>query len=130
MNKEYIINNKYFSLGVSRNGGCITHFNYRLNDGKQFPIFRPTDWANLDLPFSVNTGLFPMMPVVNRIKKNAFPWDGKYIQLKNNLADPYYFLHGDGWLKEWKILPSHPDQIRLYLPLDKKATALSTTMPY
>jgi aldose 1-epimerase len=48
-------------------------------------------------------GLFPMLPLANRVEGNRFILRGRTIQLPESPADRQFFLHGDGWLSLWEI---------------------------
>lgn len=50
-----------------------------------------------------NCGLFPMLPVANRVAGNRFMWRGEEVRLPFHDADDHFFLHGDGWLKRWQV---------------------------
>lgn len=49
-------------------------------------------------------GLFPMLPVANRVAGNRFLLRGKEVVLPQHDADEVFFLHGDGWLKRWEVV--------------------------
>lgn len=49
-------------------------------------------------------GLFPMLPVANRVAGNRFNQRGTEVQLPLHEADDTFFLHGDGWLKRWEVM--------------------------
>lgn len=46
-------------------------------------------------------GLFPMLPLANRVEGNRFTLAGREIALPASAADGDFFLHGDGWLETW-----------------------------
>ena len=49
-------------------------------------------------------GLFPMLPVANRVAGNRFMLRGEEVVLPQHDADDTFFLHGDGWLQRWQII--------------------------
>lgn len=49
-------------------------------------------------------GLFPMLPVANRVAGNRFMLRGEEVVLPQHGADDTFFLHGDGWLQRWQII--------------------------
>lgn len=51
-------------------------------------------------------GLFPMLPVANRVAGNRFIFQGREIVLPRHAADADFFLHGDGWLRRWEVVES------------------------
>nr|WP_319553867.1 hypothetical protein [uncultured Vibrio sp.] len=76
------------------------------------PVFHPiTSNSN----GSQNGGLFPMVPIANRVKENAFLTDGRIIQLPKVDWDQEFFLHGDGWKKEWTVQSEQQDELTLTL---------------
>ncbi|PNH99044.1 hypothetical protein C1O24_03160 [Vibrio diazotrophicus] len=60
-------------------------------------------------------GLFPMVPIANRVEGNRFINEGRLIELPNVDWDKEFFLHGDGWKKEWQIYYEKQDEIALIL---------------
>lgn len=95
----HTLENSKLKVIINEMGGVIDAFTYR---GEQpFEILRPRikDGSN----FAGNSGLFPMLPVVNRIRNNQFYWQGRHIVLPiHDGIDQEYFLHGDGWLTQWE----------------------------
>ena len=49
-------------------------------------------------------GLFPMLPVANRVAGNRFMLRGEEVVLPQHGADDTFFLHGDGWLQRWQVI--------------------------
>lgn len=60
-------------------------------------------------------GLFPMLPVANRVAGNRFNQRGAEVQLPLHEADDQFFLHGDGWLKRWEVTAVNDDSCSLRL---------------
>ncbi len=54
-------------------------------------------------------GLFPMLPLANRVEGNRFLLHGREIQLPESPVDKQFFLHGDGWLTLWEVA-EHGDE--------------------
>ncbi|HHG8771769.1 TPA: aldose 1-epimerase [Raoultella planticola] len=48
-------------------------------------------------------GMFPMLPLANRVAGNQFLFQGREITLPHHHADTQFFLHGDGWLLPWEV---------------------------
>lgn len=48
-------------------------------------------------------GLFPMLPLANRVERNRFMLRGREIGLPQSPVDAQFFLHGDGWLALWDV---------------------------
>lgn len=52
-------------------------------------------------------GLFPMLPLANRVEGNRFTLRGREIPLPESPADDTFFLHGDGWISLWEVAEHH-----------------------
>jgi len=59
--------------------------------------------------------LFPMLPLANRVAGNRFTLQGEEIVLPPSTADADFFLHGDGWLKEWQVVEQSAERMVLSL---------------
>lgn len=67
-------------------------------------------------PLSSSTsGLFPMVPIANRIKENKIINEERLIELPSVDWDKEFFLHGDGWKKTWAVHCEQQDTIVLTL---------------
>ncbi len=60
-------------------------------------------------------GMFPMLPLANRVAGNRFTFQGREIVLPHHHADARFFLHGDGWLRRWNIVEHGDDECVLQL---------------
>lgn len=60
-------------------------------------------------------GLFPMLPVANRVAGNRFMLRDDEVVLPQHEADEIFFLHGDGWLKRWEVVTVSESQCLLRL---------------
>ncbi|CAH5993505.1 aldose 1-epimerase [Citrobacter koseri] len=58
-------------------------------------------------------GLFPMLPVANRVAENRFLFRGEVVNLPRHEEDAVFFLHGDGWLRRWDTIAVHEDACHL-----------------
>lgn len=58
-------------------------------------------------------GLFPMLPVANRVAENRFLFRGEAVNLPRHEEDDVFFLHGDGWLRRWDTIAVHEDACHL-----------------
>ncbi|WPC76219.1 aldose epimerase family protein [Vibrio porteresiae] len=88
------IENAYFRLIVSESGGAVSNLVYLP---KNFDVLRQSS----DLSFAGESGLFPMLPMVNRIRGNSFVWRNRKIRLPLHKYNDNFFIHGDGWLNSW-----------------------------
>lgn len=59
--------------------------------------------------------LFPMLPLANRVANNRFRFNEREIALPHHEADDAFFLHGDGWLKKWRVMAAAPERCTLQL---------------
>ncbi len=95
MVRTHTIENDYLRLTVSENGGAVSNLVYLP---KEFNVLRPSS----DLSFAGESGLFPMLPMANRISGNRFDWHGKSVNLPLHNYNDTFFIHGDGWLNSWR----------------------------
>lgn len=98
-----------YRLKVNSIGGCVDKFTYGGTD-----IFRSRYGkdTNLDSSFS---GLFPMVPIANRIRGNKISINDKSMSLPLHDRDDQFFLHGDAWLEEWDIQECNKQKLCLSL---------------
>lgn len=76
-------------------------------------IFRPLQLAVLhENPAG---GMFPMLPLANRVAGNRFMFQGREIVLPHHHADAHFFLHGEGWLQRWDLIECGGDYCVLQL---------------
>lgn len=53
---------------------------------------------------ALETGSFPLVPYVNRIRGGQFSFRGQTIRLAPNMANDPSPLHGQGWLSPWRVV--------------------------
>lgn len=94
------LENRHLALTVSPSGGTILRL-VAKRPGGDFPLLRPAALSE-DTPAG-QAGCFPLVPFGNRLKGNAFCFEGRRYSLPPNTGDAHY-LHGDGWLAEWECL--------------------------
>ncbi|MGF1724282.1 aldose 1-epimerase [Photobacterium nomapromontoriensis] len=95
----HTLENGQLKVVINETGGTIDAFTY--SNQSPFDILRPrlVDSTN----FAGNSSSFPMLPMVNRIRGNQFTWQDRHIILPVNEAiDADFFLHGNGWLTQWR----------------------------
>lgn len=110
MGHYFILKNNQLQLSVATLGASITHLRLLAT---QTDILRSTKQFT---PYDVTkSGLFPMVPFANRIRNNQFIWEGMPITWPIHNFDVDFFLHGDGWTKEWQILSLQSESIKLGL---------------
>jgi len=87
-------------------GGSIARFEH--SDGERtVSILR----GCLGTPGHVlETGSFPLVPYVNRIRGGQFSFRGQTIRLAPNMAGDPSPLHGQGWLNPWRVVSAAQDE--------------------
>lgn len=60
-------------------------------------------------------GLFPMLPLANRVTGNRFTLAGNDVQLPQSAVDADFFLHGDGWLACWEVVDQSRERCLMQL---------------
>ena len=91
MAEEWILENAHLRMCVSSLGGKVQSLFSRQY---QAPVLYENPAG----------GMFPMLPLANRVAGNRFIFHGQEIILPRHHADEYFFLHGDGWLQRWDII--------------------------
>lgn len=107
MTAPLTLHNAHFRMRVDPQGGALLAL-FSLQH--QQPVLRAGEGKTAG-----DGGLFPMLPVVNRVAGNRFCQRGTEVQLPLHNADDSFFLHGDGWLKRWEIADATDDSCRLRL---------------
>ncbi|HEX4694673.1 aldose 1-epimerase [Sphingomonas sp.] len=90
-------------------GGSIARFD-RVAAGRRQPLLRA---APADANSVLDTGCFPMVPYVNRIRGGTFDCDGRTVTLTPNMAGDASPLHGQGWLGAWRTEQAGDDHATL-----------------
>lgn len=95
----FTLTNPQLSLKVSTHGGSIIQLVAHRN-GADLPLLRPAK-VSPDTP-PLQSGCFPLVPFGNRVNGNQFDFNGTRYPLKPNTDWDAHYLHGDGWLQEWR----------------------------
>ncbi len=80
-------------------GGGIARLDYVAHGHRQ-PILRPAADEAADV---LGMASFPLVPYANRIRGGTFVCDGRRVHLSPNMAGDPSPLHGQGWLRAWKV---------------------------
>ena len=80
-------------------GGSIARFDRRDGD-RSSPVLRGCDGVPKN---SLDTGNFPLVPFVNRIRGGVFAFRGHEIRLAPNHPGDPSPLHGQGWQASWDV---------------------------
>ncbi|MDM2736794.1 aldose 1-epimerase [Citrobacter sp. Ct235] len=107
MTTPLTLNNAHLRMRVDPQGGRLLAL-FSLQH--QQPVLRAGEEKSVG-----EGGLFPMLPIANRVADNRFSQRGTEVQLPLHNADERFFLHGDGWLKRWEIADVTDDSCRLCL---------------
>ena len=87
-------------------GGSIARFDH-VNGKRTVAILRgcPATPGH-----ALETGSFPLVPYVNRIRGGQFNFRGQTIRLAPNMAGDPSPLHGQGWLNPWRVVLASRDE--------------------
>lgn len=86
-------------------GGSIWRF-----DAGERPVLRAATATTTSV---LDTGCFPLVPYVNRIRGGRFTCDGRTVTIAPNaLPDPSP-LHGQGWQSAWTVDEATPTRVAL-----------------
>jgi aldose 1-epimerase len=88
-------------------GGAIAEFAWRRS-GEKLPLFRPlaprSAAGDATPPDPNELACYPLIPWSNRIGHGAFPFGGKTYRVAPTRAHERYPIHGDGWLRKWRVV--------------------------
>ncbi len=87
--------------GWTRAGGVILH-----------PVADP----NLAAQHGAHVGAYPLIPFSNRVADGRFSFEGRSYQLDQNFRGEPHTIHGNAWMRAWRVL--HHDQAAATLALD------------
>lgn len=90
-------------------GGSIARFEF-VDGERKVSILRgcPSDPTHV-----LETGSFPLVPYVNRIRGGQFGFRGKTVRLAPNMAGDPSPLHGQGWLNPWRVVTASHSEATL-----------------
>jgi len=95
--KMIILENFKFKVIVSSNHGSIVNV---VDKKGNCWLWGPKSSLNYS---PQKGGCFPLTPYANRIKNGEFFWEGKLTNIDDNGSESPHALHGDGWMRSWKI---------------------------
>ncbi|MGN6665398.1 MAG: aldose 1-epimerase [Trinickia sp.] len=111
-------------------GGGMTRFEWHGDGSAPTPIFRACESAQSDT--DPNTlACYPLVPYSNRIGGARFQFDGREVAVpRNRTAEPLP-IHGDGWLRAWRVLDRGDTYATLALERERaKPYAYRATLGY
>jgi aldose 1-epimerase len=89
-------------------GGSIARLDYADGAGG-FEIFRGHDAPSA----SLESGCFPLVPYVNRIRGGSFMFREREVRIALNAAGDPSPLHGHGWQAPWEVVRSDENEAAL-----------------
>jgi aldose 1-epimerase len=90
-------------------GGAISRFASEGPDGA-IEWMRPMSGAAIAAGDVLGSSCFPLVPYSNRIRDNAFAFDGRHVRMEHPYA---HALHGHGWLAPWQVESAAADRASL-----------------
>ncbi|PWW10992.1 aldose 1-epimerase [Mangrovibacter plantisponsor] len=96
---NYTIENPCLRARITDNGACLLSLECLGNGGH---ILR--QWLVKDIWHPAESAMFPMLPFANRIAGNCFSVRDKIYTLPQSPFNDPYYLHGNGWLTQWRLL--------------------------
>ncbi len=88
------------SARVSTKGGLVLGFWRDVGEGKT-ALLRQSISDDVD---ALGSSCYPLVPFGNRVKDNAFSFEGNDYRLKPNADWDKHYLHGEGWQADWSII--------------------------
>lgn len=112
--ETYTLATPQLQLRVTPQSAAILDFVLRDRDT---PLLRPYQQQQSWHPG--DSALFPLLPLANRVRDNAFMLHQRQIILPPSPLDADFFLHGDGWLHCWQVATQDERQITLTLSVQQ-----------
>ncbi|NLM97392.1 MAG: aldose 1-epimerase [Halanaerobiaceae bacterium] len=106
------LKNEFIELAVSPEvGGSIYSLRYK-KDGEWLDIMRPTTEEALQDEDAGSFASYNLFPYSNRIENARLKFKGREYQLEVNFDDGHA-IHGEAWLKPWKVVEAEEDRLLL-----------------
>ncbi|MGH6861112.1 MAG: aldose 1-epimerase [Phyllobacterium sp.] len=94
---------------ISTRGGTVLGL-WWSQGSERIPLLRAT--AD-DTATALQSGCYPLVPFGNRVKGNAFRFEGRDYGLAPNTDwDPHY-VHGEGWQADWQVVDAASASVTL-----------------
>jgi aldose 1-epimerase len=84
-------------------GGAMTRLDWHGDGGAPTPILRSCALARPDTDPNA-LACYPLVPYSNRIGSARFQFDGREFTVPRNRAGEPLPIHGDGWLRAWRVV--------------------------
>jgi len=98
------------SAVVSTRFGATLSFEVE-REGGATPLLRPS--APTPPQTATATACFPLLPFGNRVRGNRFSYDGRDYALAANTDWDKHYLHGEGWLADWRVEQATANRVAL-----------------
>jgi aldose 1-epimerase len=105
-------------------GGAIASFSVG-----GFEVLRPVADFRLEAEHGKAIAAYPLIPYANRVANARFSFGGKAFQLGLNFAGHPHSLHGNAWMRVWRVVSA--DRTQVHLALDHVPTGdLAAQWPF
>jgi aldose 1-epimerase len=92
-------------------GGAIASFSVG-----GFEVLRPVADFRLEAEHGKAIAAYPLIPYANRVANGRFSFDGAAFQLGLNFAGHPHSLHGNAWMRAWRVVSA--DRSHVHVALD------------
>ncbi|PMS23226.1 aldose 1-epimerase [Trinickia dabaoshanensis] len=128
---ELTLANDQLRVGLApSHGGGMTRFDWHGDGNTPTPIFRVSDRARGEADPNA-LACYPLVPFSNRIGGSRFHFEGREVAVPRNRADERLPIHGDGWLRAWRVAERGDTHATLVLERERaKPYAYRATLRY
>jgi aldose 1-epimerase len=109
-------------------GGAIASFT-----AGGIEVLRPVADFRLEAEHGKAIAAYPLIPYANRVANGRFSFGGADFQLGLNFAGHPHSLHGNAWMRAWRVVSADPTQVHVALdhaPGDAPHGALAAQWPF
>lgn len=111
-------------------GGGMTRFDWHGDGSVPTPIFRGCAGGRADTDPNA-LACYPLVPYSNRIGGARFRFEGRDVAVPRNRASEPLPIHGDGWLRPWRVVERGDTHATLALERERaKPFAYRATQRY
>ena len=104
-------------------GGAIASFTWG-----DLAVLQPVSDPRLGAQHGCALAGYPLVPFANRVAWGRFEFEGKAYRLRRNFGDHPHTIHGNGWMRSWRVEEDTATSARLvldYAPPDDAGEAAS-----
>ena len=91
-------------------GGAIASFTWG-----DLAVLQPVSDPRLGAQQGCALAGYPLVPFANRVAWGRFEFEGKQYQLRLNFGDHPHTIHGNGWMRSWRVEEETATSARLVL---------------